>query len=709
KRIALLLILFVLFGSTKLIAQESDSTTRVLVELLTAQIERIAESSEENLDYADLIETYFFMSENKINLNSTDIDELRDNYLISAFQLESLKKHLKQFGPMLSVYELELVDGFDVETIALLQAVVTVDATKRVQKLSVKNVFKYGRHQVISRVEGGFEEKVGYSSISDSALWDKPSSRYLGSSQKIYTKYGFNYRDRVRAGITLEKDAGEVFLKDNVNDSIQKLLGDRLKSGFDFTSLHIFVADMGPLKALALGDYHLAFGQGITMWSGLAFGKSTEPTSVMKYGQGLKPNTSVNENYFLRGAAATFGWKRYEFTFFYSQKDVDASTTAADTLDGEEYAISSLQETGLHRTTTEIFKKGVFEQTLIGGRAAFKSKNFELGYTIHQMNFNAPVLPTLYPYNYFRFRSDQLMNQGLDFRIVYPKIIMFGELGRSDNGGLAGIGGFTAQPAGFISFTMAYRNYQKDYQNYYSNSFSEGSSTANEKGMYAGVTAGLAPGWKLSAYADYFTFPWLGYYTDAPSYGHDYYLQLDHVINRNANFYFRYRTKQKMTNDNSDWNYVDYLINYTKNSFRFHINYRVSPTISLKNRVEYIIYDQENEDKSNGYVIYQDILYRPTSKPYEITFRYAIFDTDTYDSRVYTYENDVLYAFSIPGFYDRGSRMYLLLKVKAYKSVDLWARIAQTWYSDRTSIGSGLDLIEGNTKTDFKLQLRWKF
>jgi hypothetical protein len=705
----IILPLVFLFPVNFIYAQIADTTARGLSERITLQIESIAESLEDNVDFTDLVDSYYYYSENKINVNGPDIAELQNLYLISGIQFESLQKYLKEFGPMLSLFELSMVEGFDERTVSVLIPVLTVTEVSRSQTLKPKNVLKWGRHQLLLRTEGVLEEREGYKSITDSALWAKPNSRYLGSSEKVYARYSFNYRNRVRAGVTMEKDAGEVFFANKVNDSLQRLLGDKLRSGFDFYSAHAFIKDVGPLKALALGDYHLAFGQGLTMWTGLAFGKSTEPTSVIKYGQGIRPNTSVNESLFLRGGAATLGWKQFEFTGFYSTKYIDANIDLVDSVSSEVFTITSLQETGLHRTVNELLKKATISQTVFGGRVSFKSRRLELGYTIHQTQLGAALTPRIYPYNQFRFMGKEITNQGVDFRVVYPQMIFFGEIGRSDNGGMAGIAGVTAQPAGFVSITLAYRDYQRNYQNLFSNSFSEGTLTNNERGIYAGISAGLAPGWKLSAYADHFTFPWLRFATDGPSYGYDYYAQLDHRINRRADAYVRFRTKRKMTNDNNPWNTIDHLVNYTKNTLRFHLNYTVSPSFILKNRAELISYNEVNKDVSHGFIIYQDILFRPPSKPYELTFRYAVFDADTYDSRVYTYENDVLYAFSIPAFYQKGTRMYLLLRLKAHKSIDLWARIAQTWYSDRNEISSGLELIEGNTRTDFKLQLRFKF
>lgn len=708
------LILAVVTGGLLLLAprlhsQEADSTALPLQEQIMAQMEAVTEALDLNLDFSDLIDAYQYYAENKVNLNGDEVTELRNIYLINDFQLKNLLEYRKRYGPFLSVYELALVEGFDDQTLDILIPISTATPVAKKSPLKVRNIPRYGRHQLISRLERNLNSQLGYQEISDSALYKKPNSRYLGSKEKVYVKYQFNYRNRIRAGVTMDKDAGEVFFKKRVNDSLQRLLGDKLKNGFDFYSAHAYIADMGVLRSLAIGDYHLAFGQGLTLWSGLSFGKSTVPTQVMRYGSGVKPNTSVNESFFLRGGAATFGWKFLELSMFYSDKKVDARLSETDTASLENVVITSLYETGLHRTVGELVGKGVIGQQLSGGHLAFKTKKLEIGYTLHQTRLEASLWPALKPYTLFRLRADRLTNQGVDWKWVLPRFVFFGELSKSDNGGKAGLAGVQAQPAGFVSVTLLWRHFEKEYQNLFGNAFSESNSTNNESGLYAGVTASLAPGWKVSAYADYFRFDWLRFATDAPSNGFDYFVQTDYRINRNADLYFRFRSKQKMTNDNGPWNAIDFIVPERRNTYRLHFNYRVSRSFTLKNRAELVSYQRSENDPQYGFLIYQDIIYRPAGKPFDLNLRYALFDADSYDARLYAYESDVLYAFSIPAFSGKGSRVYLVGKYKITSQLDIQARLAHTWYDNKVKVGSGLEEIDGNSKTDFKLQLRWKF
>ncbi|MEJ7586251.1 MAG: hypothetical protein WKI04_01690 [Ferruginibacter sp.] len=75
----------------------------------------------------------------------------------------------------------------------------------------------------------------------------------------------------------------------------------------------------------------------------------------------------------------------------------------------------------------------------------------------------------------------------------------------------------------------------------------------------------------------------------------------------------------------------------------------------------------------------------------------------------YAYENDVLYSFSIPVFYEKGYRYYVNVNYDLTKKLSVWLRCAQTIYKVQTEIGSGLDEIAGNKKTEVKLQALYQF
>lgn len=651
----------------------ASAQNNITDEIIIDQIERMMEMSEEELDFSDIIEEYWTICENKININNPDdLNQLIELHLVNIFIIEKINEYRKNFGNFMMFDELQFVEGIDEMTLNILQPLICFEKPQKKEKLWAKDLCKRGRHQTIYQIERCFNEKAGYK--------DK---EYLGSPSKMLLRYGFTSQNKLEFGIAMEKDAGE-------------------KNMLDFVSFHCLLHDLKFVKTLAVGDYQLAFGQGVTMGSGLAF--NGNGGSLLRKSKKIRASKSANETRYLRGVATTLNYKNLDLTVFYSNKKVDANVSVADSL-GEPLVVIALQQTGLHRTDNELIDRHLITQQLFGGNLSYRNSHFQIGYTIHKMLLSCELNPDPRLYNTFYFRGKSLVNQGVDFYYVLHKFAFYGEAAISDNMSPAALIGTSVQPAGYIDFTVLYRYYDKKYQNFYSNAFAAGSGTRNEKGVYLSTALTFAPKWRLTATADFPQSDWIKTSAYAPSRSQNYNLQIEHQINNKALFFIQLRYNDKEKNGPGENTYMRYLIHERKMSLRFHVTYPVGNNFILKNRVEF----SKNLDKSkNGtsYLIYQDVLYNPENQSFSFAFRYALFDSP--NGAVYAYENDILNSFAIGSFYHKGLRIYLLGKVKLRWGVAINAKIGCTFYTDVNEIGSGLELIEGNLKTDGKLQLVWK-
>ena len=641
-------------------------------DIIIDQIERTLEDSDDEIDFTDLIEEYWAICDSKINVNNPEeLNQLVDLHLVNIFVVEKINDYRKNYGDIMMFEEMSFIEGIDEMTLNIIKPLICFETTHEKEKLRAKDIWKYGKHQTIFQIEQCFNEKAGYK-----------DEKYLGSPHKMLLRYSFTSQKKLEFGFAMEKDAGE-------------------KNILDFTSFHFLIHDLKIVKTLALGDYQLAFGQGVTMGSGMTFAASGG--SLMRKSKQIRASKSANEVRYLRGIATTLNFRKLDLTLFYSNKKVDANVSIVDSL-GMPLVVTALQQTGLHRTESELADRHAITQQLLGGNLSYRNSNFQIGYTIHKTILSCELSPDPRLYNTFYFRGKSLVNQGVDFYYVLKKFAFYGEAAISDNLAPAALIGTTIQPAGYIDFSVLYRYYDKKYQNFYCNAFASG-STRNEKGLYLSTSITFAPRWKLIATADFPQYDWIKTTAYAPSRAQDYNLQIEHQINSNSLFFIQLRYKDKEKNGSSENTYMRSLIHDRKISLRFHVTYPVGTDFTLKNRVEYIV----NKDvPKNGicYLIYQDILYNPESRPYSLAFRYALFDSPT--GAVYAYENDVLNAFAISSFYHKGMRIYLLGKVKLRWGFTINAKIGCTVYTDVNEIGSGLEKIEGNVKTEGKLQLVWK-
>ena len=230
----------------------------------------------------------------------------------------------------------------------------------------------------------------------------------------------------------------------------------------------------------------------------------------------------------------------------------------------------------------------------------------------------------------------------------------------------------------------------------------------NEKGLYTGISIRPADVWRIDAYADFYKFPWLKYLVNAPSVGADYLLQISYKPNKELDMYVRYRTENKSKNYNAGDIAITSITGKPKQNLRTQINYKLSAELTLRNRVEMVWYAKDQLDAQQGFSFYTDLLFKPSRKKYSGNIRLQFFETDGYDSRLYAFENDVMFSYSIPVLYGKGMRYYVNLNYDINKKLAFWFRFAQTIYKGQTTVGTGLDEIIGNKKTEIKLQLQYK-
>ena len=134
----------------------------------------------------------------------------------------------------------------------------------------------------------------------------------------------------------------------------------------------------------------------------------------------------------------------------------------------------------------------------------------------------------------------------------------------------------------------------------------------------------------------------------------------------------------------------------------------LTPTDELRTRFSLSHYHKE-QIKEKGFLVYQDLIYATRNSRFKMQYRLAWFKTDSYQSRIYAYENNVLYGYSFPSFMGEGWRTYLNLSWKPLNSLTCYLKSGFTVYPDREVIGSGVTKVEGNKWYDLALQLRFTF
>jgi hypothetical protein len=97
-------------------------------------------------------------------------------------------------------------------------------------------------------------------------------------------------------------------------------------------------------------------------------------------------------------------------------------------------------------------------------------------------------------------------------------------------------------------------------------------------------------------------------------------------------------------------------------------------------------------------------VFKALSFPVSGTFRFTLFDTEDFNTRVYAYEQDLFAALSVPAFSGRGARMFLNLAWR----VNTWLRVEGRYertVQEKTVTDSGVI----GPRHALKCQLRMKF
>jgi hypothetical protein len=660
-------------------AQDDD------IDIIAKILDILSPDLGEDQDYSDIAERLTYYRKHPIDLNNATKDQLKELIFLSPIQINEILNHSLENGPFIDVFELQSIGSLDIESVNLLMKFVKVTLPPPFKDMTFKKLVQKADHDLMIRIGKILEKQAGFSKLGNAM-----EANYQGSAWRILTRYRYNFSNTLAASLNMEKDAGEQFFDSSKN------------KGFDFYSGNISFRGSGIVKKLLIGDYALQFGQGLVMWSGSGFGKGSGISTIAKQDFGLKPYSSVNESMFLRGASGTFKFRKLSFTPFFSKKNLDASLTDQ----GKE--VNTINMSGLHRTKSEIDTKSQLLSTLYGAHVQFNSKSLNIGFTSYQTQFSLPFSIGKSLYEQFDFKGNLLTNLGLNYDYSHRNTYFFGEVAHSKNGGTASINGIMSSLSPRVSLVLMHRRYAKNYHSFFNQSVSEASNAVNESGFYSALSLKFDSKWDLFTYSDFFRFPWLKFRVNAPSSGYELFAQLNYRMNKKLNLSSRF--KQQLREENSESIFADSgLETVDKQNYRIEIRYSIDDRFSFRNRIEMVRYQKGNSKFELGFLNYQDIIYKPMSSRLSGNIRFGIFDTESFNSRIYAYENDVLYAYSVPAYQGKGVRFYLNARYTLTRGFDLWLRYSLTSYYDQNTVGSGDDKINGNKRSDARLQIRYQF
>ena len=636
-------------------------------------------NSVNSLNWENELEELSNRLQEPVNLNSATREQLEQFPFLSDIQIEHLLAYIYIHGQMETIYELQLVEELDRQTIQYLLPFVCIKAINNEPafrwKTMLKDAGRYGKNEVLTRLDIPFYKRKGY------------EHTYLGPSVYNSVKYTFRYRDQLYAGGVAEKDAGEPFAA--LHNSY----------GYDYYSFYLLLQNCGRLKSLAVGNYRLSFGQGLVMSTDYLMGKTIYASSFNNRSTGIKRHSSTDEYNYFRGVATTVALtKRLSVSAFYSHRNMDGVVT-----DGE---ITSVYKTGLHRSRKEADKKNLLTSQLTGGNVSYQQNHIRLGITGVYYVFNRPYEPELTGYSKYNIHGNHFYNLGIDYAYRWRRFSFQGETAIGKQG-WASLNRLQYSLVQDIQFILIHRFYSYDYWAMYAHSFGEGSTVQNEQGYYVGLETTPFSHWRFFVSFDLFSFPWKKYRINKPSRGTDGLIQATFTPRTNLSMYLKYRYKQKERDLTGSKGTLTLPIFH--HQLRYRLNYSLNDVFSSRTTLDYNHFHSQDRAATKGYQVTQMI---SSQLPWTRLFadvQGSYFCTDDYDSRVYVSEKGLLYTFYTPSFQGRGFRCAVRLRYELNKHWLFITKFGETIYLNRNEIGSGNDLIYGNKKADIQMQLRIKF
>ena len=613
------------------------------------------------VDYEQLQTDLYTLHESPIDLNNTSDEELTQLYFLSPQQIDAILAYAYRH-PFESLYELRLIPELaDYEIRDLLPFVYINRAalnseTINTDALYAKEIFAKAHHELLTRIDA------------------RNIEAYEGTDP-IYTqfRYRFDFRRRVTFGVQLRRPAGG-FARD-------------LQYG-----AYLQLNDITPhLHTLVAGNFQASFGQGLVLAPVFHSGKSMYVTSVGQQREGLRYYSSVDGEG-LHGAGATLRWEWNKTT----RLDVSAL-----------YSMRRANDSTWHH--------------LLGANLTLRHKKLQVELTAIENLWSDSIHPytnAKYNRHYFRGRNQAVI--GASFRYNHGWFDAFGEIATAQNHqitndqspitkshwGFGTIIGSRFYPTNGISLLALYRYYSPYFDNALGYAFSETSRLGDENGGYLGFDITRLRNWRFIGYGDIFYFSGYKYgLGDATrTLGYDAMAEIQYSWSKHPSFQggdggrlsLRLRARQKgdatySTRAQFDWAQGSWSLRTTAEA-----NIIPSKLSTLNSQLTY------------GFTIFQDISYSlPLREGRGLGLRLRLqgFDAREWANRIYTYEHDVLYAYSIPAVYGLGGRAYLCLRWQIIPQLALYFRASETVYARKWAAAHSRPL----TRTDLHLLLRATF
>ena len=626
----------------------------------------------------DLVELH----QNPVEINTATRDDLLKLPFLNQSQVDSLLKFRSKYSPILSISELLMSKRMDKETVDRLSLFVYCRELSGNDLIQIPHANKNWNQQVIANIDFPLNKRAGYNNYSEEELQKSPNKDYKGERWGTTWRYRGDYKSQIYWGVTLQKDEGEPFAGHGNNP-------------FDSYSLFLLGKGNKALKSWAVGDFRIHYGLGLTVGQGLWNSPITLVSFQKDTQQGISKHSSADETNYFRGGATELEFDKIHVGVFASYRNLDATI--------KDNKVSSLLETGYHRTQSELDRKGNLSNTTVGAHLDWIVYKITLGVSALHTHYDHPFESGNKIYRKYYMKGQNFGNYGFHYAFQLGHCSLSGEETLAEGGGVAALNILRINlPQNNLHLIALYRYYDKRYNAPYAFAYSVGGHVQNENGLLTGLSWKPVYGWQIKAYVDGAYHPYATYQATRSSNTFSAFGQIDFSPNDNTRFSMRYRFKnsQKDNNDSTA------LLSTGKHNWRFQAYYIIAQ-LKCVTTLDAVCSKTSGQSVNWGKMLSQRI--STTFGPLQVALSGAWFNTDNYQTALRLYEPQLLYGFSFPNCFYHGLRGLLMISAKLNRKINLAVKYSILHYTNRNTISSAQQLLNSSTQNNLYFQINWKF
>jgi hypothetical protein len=596
-----------------------------------------------------------------LDLNRAGASELRRLPLFSPDLAEAVVRERALAGPFRDKRDFRERLGLDVSLMEAVDPYVTAGPVSR----GAGRKSKTGR----MRIRRGFPEPVGFR-----------DGTYAGSSLQALTKAEIRGTGGLSAGILTEKDPGEKRWNDHV-------------SGYAG-----FPALDGRLQFTA-GCFEAEAGQGLVLWGPYAASPGSDPVgSVCRSAGGVSGVASSGESGRFSGCAAEWDGGSWSAVLLGSSSRLDASVD-------ESGAVTAFRTAGLHRTASEIRGRGTCRANEAAGRGTIRFGGLTAGGTWAWTHYSRKVDLLDEERRPFGFRGRENASWGMDWDLSMPRFRFCGEWARSRGDGAAFIASLAVQSKD-AGLCLSARKTGPDFHGNRGNGFGDG---ANETGWYMGFRAVVSERMNVSGYADLVRHPVRTWFSPLPSAESTVAVYAERKIGAKTELRarLRFRDGQDPAAAAGDEKTADPGV---IRSFRLELDGRPVRGFRVRCRAESVIArgnGASSRPTERGNALSEEILWEPR-RNLSIAAGVALFDTDSWDTRIIATESDWPGSFSMIPLYQKGRRWTVRFRSAAISGASVSIKLARIVHAFSESWGSGAERTAGDSEWEAGAQIDWR-